>query len=442
MSFLSKFTSDPLLGRVVRSSGSLLGSNSISLALSVVQSILAARLLGPAGFGLVAIITAYASTVNGFLSFRMSELVVRYGGEYLERNEKERTAALVKAASLGEALVSLLAFLFIVLTAGLVSRDIAKAPDTAFLFVMYSLGLLANFNTETSTGVLQMLAKIKLQGLVNLIQSLLTAGLIVFAFLTKGSLEFVLYAYLAGKLVLGLGIVSMALFHLTKRLGAGWWKARIRGLPQLPELARFAFSSNLSATAILVFRESEILWVGYFLTSEAAGYYKAAYAIISLLSVPANPFILTTYPEINRLVVQRAWPNLRDFLRKITSISAAYNLILAGGFVLFGKWLLAVYGEDYVAAYPALIALLVGFTFNYILFWNRPLLLSLGLPDFPLKATVTAGLAKLALAFPLVPRFGYVAEAMLLSMYYVISVSAIVWRGLKEIKEHEDRADH
>jgi O-antigen/teichoic acid export membrane protein len=110
--------------------------------------------------------------------------------------------------------------------------------------------------------------------------------------------------------------------------------------------------------------------------------------------------------------------------------------------VLFGKWLLAIYGEDYVAAYPALIALLVGFTFNYILFWNRPLLLSLGLPDFPLKATVTAGLAKLALAFPLVPRFGYVAQAMLLSMYYVISVSAIVWRGLKEIKEHEDRADH
>jgi O-antigen/teichoic acid export membrane protein len=442
MSFLSKFTSDPLLGRVVRSSGSLLGSNSISLALSVIQSILAARLLGPAGFGLVAIITAYASTVNGFLSFRMSELVVRYGGEYLERNERERTAALVKAASLGEALVSLLAFLFILLTAGLASRYIAKEPETAFLFIIYSLGLLANFNTETSTGVLQMLEKIKLQGLVNLIQSLLTAGLIAFAFLAKGSLAFVLCAYLAGKLVLGIGIFLIAFFHLTKKLGHGWWKAHIRSLPGLPELARFAFSSNLSATAILVFRESEILWVGFFLTSEAAGYYKAAYAIVGLLAVPANPFILTTYPEINKLVVQKAWPKLRDFLRKITSISAACNLALAAGFVLFGKWLLAIYGEEYVAAYPALIALLVGFTFNYILFWNRPLLLSLGLPEVPLKATVAAGLAKLALAFPLVPRFGYVAEAALLSTYYVVSVGAIVWRGLKEIKENEDRAGH
>jgi O-antigen/teichoic acid export membrane protein len=435
MSLFSKFTSDPLLGKVIRSSGSLLSNNSISLALSVVQSILAARLLGPAGFGLVAIITSYASTVNGFLSFRMSELVVRYGGEYLERDEREKTAALIKAASLSEATVSLLAFLFIAVTAMLASQYIAKTPNTAVLFSVYSLGLLANFNTETSTGVLQMLGKIKYQGAINLIQAMLTAGLIAFAFFSKGSLEFVVYAYLAGKLVLGLGIFSVAIFQLTKKLGVGWWRISLRGAKDMDfrELFKFAFSSNLSATAILVFRESEILWVGYFLASEAAGYYKAAYAIVGLLSLPANPFILTTYPEINRLVVQQAWPRLKDFLRKITTVAAVYNIVLAAGFVLFGKWLLSIYGDQYIAAYPALIALLIGFTFNYILFWNRPLLLSLGLPGFPLKATVISGLGKLALAFALVPRFGYVAEAALLSMYYITSVGAIVWRGMKEI---------
>ena len=173
MSLLSKFKDDPLLGKVIRSSGALFSSNSISLGLSVVQSILAARLLEPAGFGLVAIVTSYATTVNGFLSFRMSELVVRYGGEYLEKDEKEKVAALVKFASLMEAAVSLLAFLAVAATAVLASRYIAKTPNTAALFIIYSLGLLANFNTETSTGVLQMLGKIRYQGFINLIQSLL-----------------------------------------------------------------------------------------------------------------------------------------------------------------------------------------------------------------------------------------------------------------------------
>jgi O-antigen/teichoic acid export membrane protein len=465
MSLLSKFKDDPLLGKVIRSSGVLFSGNTISLGLSVVQSILAARLLGPAGFGLVAIITSYATTVNGLLSFRMSELVVRYGGEYLEKDEKEKTAALVKAAALSEATVSLFAFFVVAATATLASLYIAKTPNTAMLFIIYSLGLLANFNTETSTGVLQMLGKIKYQGVINLTQSLLTAGLITFAFFTQGSLQSVLFAYLAGKTVLGFGIFSTAFFQLTKKLGSGWWRQHViarrvlfptkqshvnsgiaSGIEQerprndmdFKELFKFAFTSNLSATAILVFRESEILWVGYFLTSEAAGYYKAAYAIVSLLSVPANPFILTTYPEINKLVVQKSWVRLKDFLKKITTVAAAYNLALAAVFVIFGKWLLTIYGESYAAAYPAWIALLVGFTFNYTLFWNRPLLLSLGLPEFPLKATVIAGVAKLALAFPLVPRFGYVAEAALLSFYYITSVGAIVWRGVKEIRAKDE----
>ena len=87
MTFVGKLRQDELLSRVVQNSAHLFSSNSVSLVLSIVQSILAARMLGPAGFGLIAIVMSYASTVNGLLSFRMSELVVRYGGRYLEEGE-------------------------------------------------------------------------------------------------------------------------------------------------------------------------------------------------------------------------------------------------------------------------------------------------------------------------------------------------------------------
>ncbi|MFZ5912444.1 MAG: oligosaccharide flippase family protein [Chloroflexota bacterium] len=425
---------DPLLGKVVRNSAHLFSSNSLSLVLSMAQGVLAARLLGPAGYGLVGIVMGYAATVNGLLSFRMSELVVRYGGEYLERGERDRAAALVKAAGLAEGLVSVIAFLAVAFSAGLAARTFAKTPGTESLFIVYALGLLANFNLETSTGILQVTDRIRLQGVIHLFQTVVTAIVIVAAFFLQGSLQVVLGAYLLGKVILGLGMFITAQVHLRRLLQRSWWTASLRSLPAFREMAKFALSSNLSATAILVFRESEILWVGLFLSTEAAGYYKAAYAIVSLLSVPANPLILTVYPELNRLIVQQTWPRLRDFLRKVTTLSFAYNMLLALGLVFLGRWVLWIYGEQYVVAYPAMMALLVGFVFNYTLFWNRPLLLSLGLPAFPLKATLVAGLAKLALAFPLVPRLGYVAEAALLSFYYIASVGAIVWRGLKEIK--------
>jgi O-antigen/teichoic acid export membrane protein len=445
MKFLDNLRGDALLNRVLQNSVHLFGSNSLSLVFGIGQSILAARMLGPAGFGLVGIVMSYASTLNGLLSFRMSESVVRYAGAYLEERENEKAAALIKAASAVELAVSAAAFLLVVVTAGLGAARIAKTPGSAWMFVLYSIGLLANFNIETSTGVLQITNRIKTRGTINLIQSVCSATLISAAFLltlrnllsVQVALVMVLVAYLLGKAILGLGMFFVAQSQLEGVLGRGWRQAPLSILPSIRELFGFAFSSNLSATAILVFRESELLWVGLFLNSEAAGLYKIAYTIVGFLSLPADPLILSVYPETNRLIVQEAWPRLRSFLRKITALALSYNALLAAGLILSGHWILAVFGAQYDAAYPAMMALLVGLAFNYTLFWNRPVLLSLGLQDFALLAVVAAGIFKTAMAFPLVPRYGNIAEAALLSSYYVISVSFIVGRGLGEVRRRE-----
>ncbi len=437
LNHLSHWRQDNLLGKVLRNSAHLFSSNSISLALSFLMGILSARLLGVAGFGLMGLVMGYASTVNSILSFRMSELVVRYGGEYLERGEKDKASAVIKAAGLTEALVSVLAFIFVVITSGLASLYISKTPNTAWMFSVFAIGLLANFNYETSIGILQITDKIKLQGTINLIQSMVGVLVIAAAFLCGGDVTIVLLAYLLGKVILGLGIFITAQLQLKRVLGSSWWKTSFKSISSFHQLIHFAISSNISATIIKVFRESELLWVGYFLSTTAVGYYRAAYTLIGLLSVVIDPLISTVYPEINRLITQKAWPRLRDFLRKVTALALVFNLVQALGFVLLGRWILWIYDKQYVDAYPALIALLVGLAFNYTLFWNRPLLLSLGLTEYPIIITLIAGSIKVALAFLIVPHFGYVAEAALLSFYYITSVGFMAWRGLKEIKRQE-----
>jgi O-antigen/teichoic acid export membrane protein len=448
MSLSARLRQDALLNRVLVNSAHLFSSNSISLILSFVQGILATRLLGLADYGLLVIIMAYASTVNGVFSFRMSELVVRYAGEYLENGETDKAGALIKAAGITEATVSALAFLLVALTAGIATRLITKTPGTQWMIVLYSIGLLANFNTETSTGILQITDKVRLRGVVNLIQTILSFSIIGIAFLLRsgspeaqtGNLLIVLCAYLLGKSMLGLGLFAAAQVQLHRVLGKGWLRAPLSVLPAAGELFRFAFSSNLSATVILIFRESELLWIGFFLNREAAGLFKNAYTLVGFLSVPADPLILAVYPELNRLIVQQAWPRLREFLRRVTTLAFGYNALLAVGFIVFGRWILTIYGKQFAAAYPAMIIMLVGLAFNYTLFWNRPLLLSLGLPTFPLWATLTTGVMKLGLAFLLVPRYGYVMEAALLAFYFVFSVGLMVWRGISEIRNREAAA--
>jgi O-antigen/teichoic acid export membrane protein len=302
------------------------------------------------------------------------------------------------------------------------------------MFSLFALGLLANFNYETSTGILQITDRIKLQGTVNLVQSIVGILVIGAAFLWGGGILVVLLAYLLGKAILGLGMFGLAFTRLRAVLGEGWWRTSLRAIGSYRGLVRFAVSSNISATLIKIFRESELLWVGLFLSVEAAGYYRAAYTLVGLLSVAVDPLIATVYPEINRLIVQKAWTPLKGFLRKVTTLAFAFNLVQALGFVLLGRWLLWIYGKEYVDAYPALLVLLAGLAFNYTLFWNRPLLLSLGLPEFPILVTLIVGLTKVVLAFPIVPRFGYAAEAALLSFYYIASVGVMAWRGVREIE--------
>lgn len=440
MSLLSKFTQDPLFTKIIRASGSLLSNNTIALGLSVVQGIMATRLLGPAGFGLIGVIMAFASTINSIFSFRMSEVVVRYGGEYLSLSDKKSASALLKLACYTEAFVSLTAFIIVIVTAQLAETYLAKTNGVAWMFTVYAIGLLANFNTETSTGILQITDKIKLQGTINLIQAIFTTVIIVCAFFFNGSIITVLIAYLIGKSILGLGLFITAQVQLSKRLDKGWFQTPISSLKNEKEIFNFAFSSNISATIIKIFRESELIWVGLFLDTSAVGYYRVAYTITHFLAIPADPLIATTFPEINRLAVEKTWSKLKSFLKKITAFSFAYNILLGAGLIIFGRWVISIYaGDKYLNAYPALVALTIGLVFNYILFWNRPLLLALGLPQYPIYVTLIIGLIKLALSFVLIAKYGVVMAGALLAFYYITSVGIMVWRGMKRIRELETR---
>ena len=141
---------DRLLGAVVRNSSYLFSGNTISMALSVVQSIFAARLLGVDGFGTLGVVTVFASTVNRLFSFRMGELVVKYMDQHRAENRPDRAAAVVKAAALAESITSLLAFAVLVLLSPLAAQIFAKDPAATPWFLIYGLIIPGNLATETA----------------------------------------------------------------------------------------------------------------------------------------------------------------------------------------------------------------------------------------------------------------------------------------------------
>lgn len=229
-----------MLGRVVRNSSYLFGSNTVSATLNVLQGIFVTRLLGDAGYGLLAIVMDFASNTNRLLSFRMSEVVVKYMGEALAQGNKERAAALVKGIGLTEAGTSVLAYLVLLILSAWGAETFAHDLSVAYLFRFYGLFLLANLIYETSVGVLQTTHKFKQVASANFYQSIATTLLIVSAFFLNLGMVGVLIAYLIGKIIAAILIMIAAVRELNRELGHEWMRAPFHLIPDWKSILRFA----------------------------------------------------------------------------------------------------------------------------------------------------------------------------------------------------------
>jgi O-antigen/teichoic acid export membrane protein len=434
---LAIWKNDPLLRRVLRNTSYLFSSQAIAMALSLGQSILATRLLGADMFGLLVIVMTFATNVNRLFSFRMGEFVIKFMGKELVDKNYEKAGAFAKVAGLTECGTSLFTFLVFLLVARWGAVTFAKDVSTLPYFYMYGFFILANIMNETATGILQVTNHFKVQAAINLTQSILTAGLITVAFFTKGSIVFVLWAYLLGKFVTGIGPVVAALITLNKKLGKGWWKASFSVLPPFKEMFGFTLSTNLSGTVKLIVSESEPLLVGLFMDTAAVAYYKIALNIATPLMVPISQFINTTYPEMTKCIAANKWQELRRLLRRVTVISASWTVLFFIAMLIFGPWILWLWGQEYVPAYGTMMILIAGYGISNIFFWNRSLLLSFGKANIPLYILASVAVVKCALAFIVVPVYGINGEAALLSGNFLLSVGLMVMVGLAMIRRHE-----
>lgn len=426
---------DRLLRGVIRNSSYLFSSNTISAGLSALQGIFVARLLGAGGYGLVSgTIIVFASNINRLLSFRMSEVVVKYLSQYLAENRRDRAGAFIKGIALIEALTSVMAYLVLVLVAPVAARYLAKDEKTASLFIFYGLALFATLIFETSTGILQATNRFNRLALVNLIQSVVTASLIFLAFITRRGIMEVLAAYLIGKACAGLTIVVFAFGELNQSLGPGWWRSPLRLIPDWRGPILFAFNTNFNGTVNLFVRDSETLLIGLFRSQTEVGYYRLAQGVINMVMLPIDPFIGPTYAEITRTIAECQWALTKRLLKRVSGISAIWTLSIGGILAIFGWWIIPfVYGSQFAPAYPALVILLMGYGFANIFQWNRPLLLALGMPKYPLVVAILVGLVKTGLTVGLTPIFGYQGEAFVLTSYFLASIGINVRRGIMEI---------
>lgn len=424
------------LNRILLNTGYLFSSNSLSMVISAVQSILVARMIGVLGVGIVANITKFTTNISQLLSFRMGELVVTYVGQYYEQGKRDQAAAVLRSAAIIEGLTALFKFLIVVLVSPIIARYLLRQPELTPLFIFYGYSIFANLTSQTSTAALQVFKRFDTLAIINLVQNILSFIIVLLAFINKGTLVDVVMAYLVAKVFNGISLLVFSMLYAHRELSSGWWRVSWDESISTKNFWQFAFSSNLSATVKLIAQDSEELWITYFLSPLAAGYYNTAMRVIAMVLLPINPFIEPTFLEITTQAAKKEWQKLKELLRKTSLIAGVWTVGMAVVLVSLGWWLIPfAYGEEFAPSTPAALILLVGFGLANSLYWNRPLLLALKRPLYPLVTSAVAMVVKIGLAAWLVPQYGYLAQAGLLSIYLVVTVGLNAWQGLKTVQQ-------
>jgi len=438
--FFSEFIKDDILRRIVANTGYLFSAQGFVAVLSIVRGILEARLLGAGGLGLLAVINTFSSSLNKLTSFRIGESVVRFVRKYEEQNQPEKSKAIFKSAIMFEALGAVAAFILIYFLAPIGVEYLAKEylgePKVVSWFILFGLYVIGNFMYDSSKGLLQVFDHFKEIAIINAVQSILTFILVVTVYFIGGGFEAILIVRIINKLVGAVGMTSIGIIKAGQHWGTGWWKTPISNLKEdRKDLFRFVFSTNLSATISLIAKDSESLWISGFLSTTAAGYYDLARRLIGYMQMPVDHLASTTYPELSREIANEKWSSVKNILNRGSTLGIFYMTPFILAAVFFGKPIISLYGEEFLPAYPAWLILLAGYFVVNVFFWNRVGLLALNRPVYPMIVNFFGMVIKVTGTIILVPQYGFLVFASLLSGYYIFTVSLAALRVRLDVRQ-------
>ena len=381
-----------------RQVGTTLASQVAVLAFSLATTAIVARVLGPAGKGILSLAVLAPAVLSLLLGGGMGIANVYFTGSgrlsvgTLSRNS---VAFALVGSALGLGIVATLAAtqLIQILLPG-VPREIALLAMAILPFGLLQSSLLA---------ILQGRRQIGTVNAINFAQgacTLLLIGLLVF-WARLGLLGGVL-AYLGGSL-----LAVLLVIHFLGRTGATFTPAFDR--PVMRQTLHFGLRGYVANVLQFFSYRLDVFLVNFYLGPAAVGIYGASVAVAELVWHLPNAIGFVIFPKAASTPADA----MNRFTPRIFAMTLAISALAGCMMALAGRWLLdLVFGPAFVAAYRPLLLLLPG----VILLGGGKVLTNeiagRGYPQYNSIASAAGLIITIALDVLLIPRMGIDGAAL------------------------------
>ena len=375
----------------------------IGLCFLFFSYVLMAQLMGAKGFGNYAVIFTYLNILVAICLFGFDKSVIAIYPPLAEQQQWKRIIGLLsfsRTTILISSLAFAAAFLFVLISySGKFGITFSEAlfwalPLFPFLaFIQYDSAVMdamqkPSFSGRWFNSIITVAASVSCLVYYELNNKTLKTDAVIFIYLCCTLFVFIFNS----------GRLKKIQYHLPLRDVTKEYQRKAWLSVSMP-----IFVATLIS---LLMKSTGILFISYFFGNARAGIYAAAVITSSivpaLIAVPQALFL----PRIRELYESRSYDQLKKLMSRWLKTAYILSLPVSIVVIVFGKFILQIFGTAFVASYVPLLILTVGQLINFRLGMATAIVIAGGYKGMFLAINILAVIFDLALHFFLVPKLG------------------------------------
>lgn len=421
----------------------LVSGSSGNAILMLISTTIAARTLGPAAYGVLALVLTVGRLSERLLRFESWQPLIRFAASEDIAGDKKKMSELYLYGLFLDIGTALLASVLTMIVGYALMTVIGLKPEHMPLLAIYAVAIAMNIR-GVPTAALRFDGQFRTLAYVQMLSSVLRlvlagAGL----FLGFSLLEFVIIWTVCQALD-SLLFLWLGLRVIRKQGIPSPFRANPFGLKQkFPGFMSFAWSTNISGTLRTLTQEADTLLVSAFAGTAWAGFYHIAKRIAKVAQQVGSMMQAVVYPDMARMWAQKDFTAFKSTIKRVQLVLGGVGVLFLAAFWLLGDWMMqVVFGPEFAQAYPLLVAQLLAVVLIMHAAPSRSALLAMNRPGFVLWVAIASTILFFVTAWITMPTYGalganfaHIAFAALTAIAMDIAMWRQIGQTMKETKE-------
>ncbi|MEW6518560.1 MAG: flippase [Thermodesulfobacteriota bacterium] len=354
---IHNLASDKKFSEILTGSVWALGSKVLATALTLAISVVVARFYGAQAMGILAVVQSFLMLTTIFTVLGTNTSILRMVPEHMEKYSVTSAFRVYRKTQYLVVGVSLVTGTLLFFFSGFVADKIFSKPHLTYFLSLAAMFVVFNSLMDLNTQAVRGLRLIRVFAFMQLLPSAITLFILVIITYYFHAQENPVYAYLAAIAITALigALVMNKAFKVRTQPDA-----LVLDIP-VTSILSISFPMLMTASMQFLIGQTGVLMLAIFRSEAEVGYYAMAVKLATLTTFALGAVNSMAGPKFSELFHTGRMDELFYVAKKSSKLLFWTTTPVLLGLLLLGKPILGYFfGAEFMAAYPALVFLIMG----------------------------------------------------------------------------------